>query len=233
MTTCIHGNPWCENCKKLTNDSCNHYSSSGVQTYNNFGLNQVIKCIPVACTYAKNGCNENVEIEKIIEHEKICDYRFVNCFLCKNTSVFIQLNEHIMKNHEKRNCTYIFFEDIFIQMNPQFPSESKIKIFIGDIKKYFLLVYSFTEENSENKEQNLKSRRFKFCLQYLGKRKEAYSYLYVARIDQGLKSMYLRTARCMPYDDESETIDCKVSEIFLTEDYKSGFKMWIQIKPRN
>lgn len=98
-------------------------------------------------------------------------------------------------------------------------------------EKYIPFYYQWRDSNyfvSLNEKIN---EYFEFCLQCVGKKSEACSYLYEFKIDQGLSSYYIRTAKSTPYMDETNAINFSTSDVFLNKEYESGFNMWIAIKP--
>ena len=55
------------------------------------------------CIYAKNGCTEEIHVEKLKAHEEFCIYQMVQCpsLSCTNTVVFKNVDEHLNEIHSK------------------------------------------------------------------------------------------------------------------------------------
>lgn len=242
MKSCKHGIAWCENCKTFNKDhdsalgmndlngQIQHFPKNCTETFDNYIFNQTIQLIPLMCLYHKDGCQERMLIKDQSEHEKICDYRSVNCFICKKRIVFATLNEHLAL-HEIPNNKYKFSEDVTIEITPNHPKTGVINFFIEPARKYFLFVYSFYDLALDVQNEPLKCSRFRFGIQYIGQRNDAQFYLYTAKISQGLDFSFTQSARCRPFGDRSKDLLFSMSELFFTDYYLNGFKILIQIKP--
>ena len=66
----------------------------------NLVVEKIISKLPVRCVNFENGCQEPQALpDQIIEHEKYCEFRMVNCFYtrCGDSFVFNDFAEHLKK----------------------------------------------------------------------------------------------------------------------------------------
>lgn len=240
----MHGCVWCQTCKIFNGASCSETCPVS-NNQENLLLNKIILSFPVVCSFNNQGCTEKMPVKSIIEHEIICDYRMVLCFLCKNPAVLIQLGSHFKEDHSSFITKTDFFVPTKIKINLLISKSGCCVFLIEKPQKYFFFLYHFFDnpfclETCPNCCKG--NPEFRLCLTYLGKRDEASKFLYEFKIDQGLKSYYSRSEICNPHCSANEISDpsflhkpkvnrLDVSDIFLTDDYKSGFDMFITIKP--
>ena len=56
-----------------------------------------------ACIHTKNGCTEEIHVEKLKPHEEFCIYQMVQCpsMSCTNAVVFKDVDAHLNEIHSK------------------------------------------------------------------------------------------------------------------------------------
>ena len=103
---------FCEPCsnvyKKNSVNCCPLCQASNPNGTHYVGQRQVISDLAAvftfhACIHTKNGCTEEIHVEKLKPHEEFCIYQMVQCpsLSCTNAVIFKDVDAHLNEIHSK------------------------------------------------------------------------------------------------------------------------------------
>lgn len=234
VTTCKNGHGICPDCKKVS-QRCGICREDFTDLKNTL-LDQMVESLLVKCS--SEGCQECLPANIIKDHEKLCFYRKVECYICHVKNIYLpELSNHF-KNHDCRyQCNLTFCSSYCMPLDVHKWNDNANLYFvlhITNIQTYFLLRFYY----------RLKKTLY-FCVQYIGENQaDAKKYKYDIKIDQGLgpydQSFFMCTGLCLPYTCDYEDVKntenvmlLDLQSIFLTKNYLSkGFNFEIEIKRR-
>merc|ERR1711974_91623 len=98
---CQNGHAICNNCYGGSKRCC----AGGVSPSE--VVQKLLKDLPIQCAWNGNGCNDVLTKDTLLQHEKNCVYRKINCprIHCKDNVCFFNLMNHFDKKHVKHVLT--------------------------------------------------------------------------------------------------------------------------------
>lgn len=196
VVCCVNGHPLCPKCQKKIRvcPLCANNFSTHQHTF----INQLVTTFPFRCKYALEGCTEILVPDNLKVHEKVCEYRYVDCpffivALTKCTHLVSQRSytEHLEQYHPSYIITYDTKDWEYIG---ELPIINQINCNYKAIKdKYrheYFVVLTFYDR---------KLQVYQISVHYLGKQSDAKDYIYTVTVnDNNFFEEFVYSNKCLP-----------------------------------
>lgn len=217
VVTCQNGHAICQDCRRKLK-TC--FSCKGNFTANkNTFLDQMLESIPVTCKYKASGCESEILIKNIKEHESDCYYKEKQCSCCHQKFSYCELKDHFKQHYTAKGMAIHLLKNYEICMDFTSFQGSYIICYASDIDEYFLHRFSVDWEK----------KTMIFVVHFLGNREDASKYFFNVVIDQNSptedKKFFSFSGICIPYcylksdyRNNRRAITWKLNEIFLSDE---------------
>lgn len=239
VTCCVNGHPLCPKCP-MNMRTCPLCSSTFSNQQHTF-INQLVTTFPFRCRYSLEGCSEILVPDNLKNHEKVCEYRYVDCpLLTTSFTKCITLvsqrsyTEHIEQCHQSYITTYCTKEWEYIGVLPVGMYFNQINCYYSVIKDNYRHLYFIVMTHYDKKAQV-----YQISVHFLGKQSEAHDYIYTINVKaKDFFEEFVYSNKCIPkltvpdeakrfYPFELRDIDGMISS------RKEGLKFSVKIRNKD